>query len=115
MLSNDRIPVRIRVIDAAQKLPQVTEEGLQMEPKGGLPGKLFREEELSLVDAACLVLAKRLYRDFEKASERFCRLEPERFAEVWLRERVPDRDETMERSIWVNFVCLLIKNRKGMG
>ena len=86
-----------------------------MEPKNGLPGKLFREEEFSLVDAACLVLAKRLYRDFEKTSGRFRRMEPEHFAEIWMRKRLPGRDETMERSIWVNFVCLLIENRKGRG
>ena len=86
-----------------------------MEPKDGLPGKLFREEEFSLVDAACLVLAKRLYRDFERASNRFHRMEPEHFAEVWLRKRILDRDKIMEQSIWVNFVCLLIENRKGRG
>ena len=84
-----------------------------MESKNGLPGKLFQEEKLSLIDAACLVLAKKLHRDFEKASGRFRRMEPEHFAEIWMRKRLPDRDETMERSIWVNFVCLLIENRKG--
>ena len=86
-----------------------------MEPKDGLLGKLFQEEKLSLVDAACLVLAKRLHRDFEKASGRFHPAEPEHFAEIWLQKRVPDRDAIMEQSIWVNFVCLLIENRKGRG
>ena len=86
-----------------------------MEPKDGLLGKLFQEEKLSLVDAACLVLAKRLHRDYEKASGRFRSMEPEHFAEIWMRKRLPDRDEIMERSIWVNFVCILIENRKGRG
>ena len=63
-----------------------------MEPKDGLHGKLSREGKPSLIDAACLLLAKRLHSDYEKASGGFRRMEPEHFAELWMRKRVPDRD-----------------------
>ena len=66
----------------------------------------------SIIDAACLLLANKLYSDYMDASDKFrWPPEPESFAENWMRKRVLDNDQAMAQAVWRYFLCLLVERR----
>ena len=75
--------------------------------------------ESSLIDAAYLLLANKLYGDYLDAFGSFqgsfqrpwMEPEAESFAEHWMKKRIPNSDQTMTRAVWRHFLCLLVEYR----
>ena len=69
----------------------------------------------SIIDAACLLLANKLYSDYMDAFGNFRppwkEPEAESFAENWMRKRVLDNDQAMAQAVWRYFLCLLVERR----
>ena len=69
--------------------------------------------EPNLVEAACMLLANKLYTDYMDSFCNFRRRQPEAesFAENWMKERVPDGNQVMTQSVWRQFLHILIERR----
>ena len=85
------------------------------EPQDGLegfPGEVPQKAKSSLIEAACLCLAKKLHGDYMDAYNKFrWPPEAESFAEDWMRKRVPGSSKTMTQAVWRNFLRLLVEHR----
>ena len=76
-------------------------------------GKLKQKSKSSDTDAACILLANKLYCDYIDAFKKSTAVEAERFADEWIKKNVPSNYRTMKKSIWRNFLCRLIEHRCG--
>lgn len=66
----------------------------------------------NIIEAACLLLANKLYSDYMDASDKFrWPPEPESFAEDWMRKRIPGSSKIMTQAVWRNFLRLLVEHR----
>ena len=79
----------------------------------GLWGKLPRKRKMNDMEAACALLSNKLYTDYVDAFGKFPGVEPEHFAEEWMRKCIPDNDQIMKRSIWGHFLCRLVERKNG--
>ena len=75
--------------------------------------KRHPKEKPNLREAACLLLASKLYCDYMEAYGKVGRLGAEHFAEEWMRKCIPDNDRIRMRSIWMHFLCRLVERKNG--
>ena len=71
------------------------------------------ENKFNAKEAACLLLANKLYSDYVDASSEFRGVEAEHFGEEWLKKNVPDSDRMMALSVWRHFLMRLVERRNG--
>ena len=62
-------------------------------------------------EAACMLLATKLYIDYVGALGKSPGVEVEHFSEEWLKKNLPIDDRMMKMSIWMHFLCRLIERR----
>jgi len=63
-------------------------------------------------EAACMMMANKLFSDYITASSVIKGVEPEHFAEDWMKRNITKPGKLMERSIWRYFIEELVEYRK---
>jgi hypothetical protein len=64
-------------------------------------------------EAACALLANKLYNDYVEVSSVICGVEVEHFAEDWIAKNLDESDKLMSRSIWRYFLKHLTEHSNG--